>query len=120
MAKNESKTINWICAGIAAYFAGITIAGAIKRRKGIGKINPNRNGTRVIFKKFPDGDVIAFFPDEKWSYGQCASYVHMGQHGGADYGLIRELKPAKPNEYAPLLRELEYIGYDDLIIAHRV
>ena len=34
MAKNSSKTINWICAGIAAYFIGITIAGAVKRRKG--------------------------------------------------------------------------------------
>ena len=38
MAKNSSKTINWICAGIAAYFIGITIAGAVKRRKGIGKV----------------------------------------------------------------------------------
>lgn len=31
--KNSSKTINWICGGIAAYFAGITIAGAIKRKR---------------------------------------------------------------------------------------
>lgn len=38
MAKNSSKTINWICAGIAAYFIGTAIAGAVKRRKGIGKV----------------------------------------------------------------------------------
>ena len=38
MAKNSSKTINWICAGIAAYFIGITIAGIIKRKKGVNGI----------------------------------------------------------------------------------
>lgn len=38
MAKNSSATINWIVGGIAAYFVGSAIAGAVKRRKGIGKV----------------------------------------------------------------------------------
>ena len=46
MAKNSSKTINWICAGIAAYFAGITIAGIIKRKKGVNGIGTARKQKR--------------------------------------------------------------------------
>lgn len=38
MAKNSSATINWIVGGIAAYFVGSAIAGAIRRNKGIGKV----------------------------------------------------------------------------------
>lgn len=38
MAKNSSATINWIVGGIAAYFVGSAIAGAIRRSKGIGKV----------------------------------------------------------------------------------
>lgn len=34
MAKNSSTTINWIVGGIAAYFVGSAIAGAIRRSKG--------------------------------------------------------------------------------------
>lgn len=38
MSKNSNSTINWIAAGIGAYFVGSAIAGAIKRAKGIGKV----------------------------------------------------------------------------------
>ena len=97
---------------------------------GIGKINPNRNGTRVIFRTFKSGfdkgEVIALFPDElwmgadHWNTNYVASYMHVGQHAGADYmGVIQETKPATAREYAPLLRELQEIGYDDLIIAKK-
>lgn len=97
---------------------------------GIGKINPNRNGTRVIFRTFNSGiakgEVIALFPDDlwmgadHWNTNYVTSYMHIGQHSGADYtGMIMETRAAKPNEYAPLLRELKEIGYDDLIIAQR-
>ena len=34
MAKNSNTALNWIAGAAFAYFAGITIAGAIKRRKG--------------------------------------------------------------------------------------
>ena len=66
---------------------------------------------RIIFRKFPEGDVIALFPDQPEGRGRINSYQHVGQHGAADYQLIRELRPAKPAEYHDLLRELKNIGY---------
>lgn len=93
----------------------------------VGKVNPNRNGTRVIFRVFKSGvakgEVIAVFPDESWTGGRdYASYMHNGQHGAADYSITSSIytRPATPKEYTPLLRELEQIGYDDLVIAQRV
>jgi len=41
------------------------------------------------------------------------SYVHVGQHGAADYNLVvGQSKPAQPAEYAELKAELENIGYN--------
>jgi len=69
--------------------------------------------TAVHFRKWDNGDIIAIFPNEKADMrGNVMSYEHVGQHGGASPKLIRELKPAKPNEYAELKNELEkQIGY---------
>lgn len=69
--------------------------------------------TDVIFKVFPEGDVIAFFPglaatSKSW---QCLSYQHVGQHGPADVSLISKMKKATPEQYADLLDELEGQGY---------
>jgi hypothetical protein len=68
--------------------------------------------TPTIFRVF-EGEVIALFPtiiaDE---YGHCMSYQHVGQHGGANYLHVTEnSRPAKPEEYEDLLRELVDIGY---------
>ncbi len=70
--------------------------------------------TPTVFRVFPEGDVIALFPTiPDGSYGQCCSYLHVGQHGAADYGhVIRMTRRAEPGEYADLLRELASIGYD--------
>lgn len=44
------------------------------------------------------------------------SYMHIGQHGDADYqGVVSSTKLAKPEEYADLKKELESIGYDLLV-----
>jgi len=71
--------------------------------------------TKVIFKKWPKkegGDVIAFFPEvPEDSFDQCASYQHIGQHSGATISLIGDLRRATPEEYQPLFKELEGIGY---------
>ena len=71
---------------------------------------------KVIFRKFNDGgDIIALFPLEPWDVQgfHCSSYQHQGQHGGADTGIIRSgTRPAKPEEYASLKKELESIGYN--------
>lgn len=68
----------------------------------------------VIFRKFNDGDVIAFFPTEVDSFSQfeCLSYAKIGQHSTARVELITSLKKCTVEEYTPLLNEIEGI-YDD-------
>lgn len=75
--------------------------------------------TKVIFRRWRDGSIIALFPLEPWDVNglQCSSYMHNGQHGGANTGIVNgPTKPAKTEEYASLKKELESIGYDLEII----
>jgi hypothetical protein len=65
----------------------------------------------VVFRVFPEGDVIALFPGEDVSRRKINSYQRLGQHGGADRALIKELRKATRKEYGPLLAELKSIGY---------
>lgn len=69
--------------------------------------------TKVIFRIFPEGDVIALFPDEVADmHGNIMSYQRIGQHGAADPELINELTPARPSQYKALKNELEkHCGY---------
>lgn len=69
---------------------------------------------RVIFRTYPEGDVIALLPDQPcWRAGRCTCYQRVGQHGTADYtAVVASTRRATPDEYAPLLRELERIGYN--------
>jgi len=83
----------------------------------------NINGkckTIVIFRKYRDGDVVALFPDVKSDMkGNCMSYQHIGQHGGADYyWIVSTTQLATPREYKKLYQELLRQGYkkDDLEI----
>ena len=68
--------------------------------------------TLTIFRKFKEGEIIALFPEMREPHGLCMSYMHLGQHGSADYGIIRITKPATPEEYSDLKTELESIGYN--------
>jgi hypothetical protein len=70
--------------------------------------------TKVIFRKFDNGEVIAIFPEDVGSMNQftCQSYLHVGQHGSCDDVLIDELEPASLEEYINLYTELESIGYN--------
>lgn len=65
----------------------------------------------VVFRKFPDGAVIALFCDsaKDCNPGHVMSYMHIGQHGEASRTLGRNLRLATPDEYAPLLAELRRI-----------
>ena len=72
--------------------------------------------TAVVFRKMngKNGEIIALFAEEPAdAEGKlCSSYQHVGQHGAADYPhIIRNSKPAKPEQYAALKAELEGIGY---------
>lgn len=78
--------------------------------------------TPVVFRKFDDGAVIAIFPQELGTNNPytCGSYMQVGQHGSCDPSIVQITTLATPEEYAPLLRELQAIGYDDLIIRKRI
>ncbi len=78
--------------------------------------------TPVIFRTFRDGDVIALFPtipsDNEGH--NCSSYMHVGQHGDANYSALLPItRLATPNEYVDLQTELINIGYTDLKIYNR-
>lgn len=78
--------------------------------------------TKVVFRKWKNDDIIALFPNAPWSRSGCAitSYMHVGQHGAADYaGVIADTSPAQENEYKDLLNELKAIGYTDLRVVQR-
>ena len=69
---------------------------------------------RVVFRKYPNGDIIALFPDIPWNRhgNSITSYMHVGQHGGAHgNAVMSSTVPATAEEFTPLLRELEEIGY---------
>jgi hypothetical protein len=73
------------------------------------------NKINVAFRKFEDGEVIAIFlniyPVAKDSKAEVMSYMHMGQHGMCMECLVNELEKASKEEYTPLKKELEMIGY---------
>ena len=77
--------------------------------------------TRVVFRKFKDnGDILALFPYLSEGGASVESYMHVGQHSGADYQhCISITKPATPEEYKDLAAELESIGYNLLIRKRR-
>lgn len=67
----------------------------------------------VIFRKWPDGDILALFPEipADNAGNMCNSYGNAG-HSGADYhGCIARTKPATPAEYDDLTVELVRRGY---------
>ena len=76
--------------------------------------------TKVIFKKYYNGNIVAAFPQLIGTNSpftmQC--YEHVGQHYSGAESYLSILKPAKPQEYADLLTELQDIGYD-VKVSHR-
>ena len=78
--------------------------------------------TKVIFRKWRKGEVIALFPYLPWGKSGKAvtSYMQTGQHGPADYAeVIAATTPAKQTEFRPLLEELKSLGYNDLQVIQR-
>ena len=56
--------------------------------------------TKVVFRRFPDGEIIALFPDDPWNKSDytTASLLAVGQHGAADYQHVvaRPIRPPEP------------------------
>ena len=70
--------------------------------------------TKVIFRKWRNGDILALFPQIAADVAGllCSSYEHCGQHGAADYfHCIQHTKPALLADFTNLQDELETIGY---------
>lgn len=79
--------------------------------------------TRVVFRKFKEGDVIALFPDTMRSTPdgwRLESYQHVGQHCEADAEITSITKLATKEEYADLLDELNRVGYFDLRVVRKL
>lgn len=51
----------------------------------------------VIFRKFNNGEVIAWLPEVDVNKGMCMSYMHVGQHGEGIYPA--DTVPATEAEY---------------------
>lgn len=68
----------------------------------------------VIFRKFPEGDIIVLFPDrvENKDKHYINSYQHVGQHGEASVELITDLEIPTNRETWDLRWELINLGYD--------
>jgi len=76
-----------------------------------------RVGTSKEFK----GDVFVLFPYEiADSNGGVVSYQHIGQHSAADYDFcMRKSRKATTEEYAPLKKEMESLGYNVNLVLKR-
>lgn len=79
-------------------------------------VERDEHETVVVFRRWRSGskDVIALFPGVEWYGGTVASYMHVGQHSGADYlrvvGFTRPAREDEPDVRA-LMAELEGKGY---------
>ncbi len=75
----------------------------------------DKHKTKVVFRCYrDDGDCIALFPQNLADYHgyYCDSYMHVGQHGAADTGIVQnQTRLASPKEYKPLAKELRGLGY---------
>jgi len=74
---------------------------------------------KVIFRIWK-GEVIALFPEERERDGSVTSYMHIGQHSGADYDyIIRHSRPATEKKYKLLYKELVQVGYNMQVCKRR-
>jgi len=79
--------------------------------------------TKVIFRQFHDGDIIALFPeipaDNDGKY--CQSYQITGQHGGASYAhIIKNTVRAVCADYKDTHKELEKLYGYKITVYHRL
>jgi hypothetical protein len=82
--------------------------------------------TPVMFRMDKCGrrkEVTAVFPYDESTVGKPwlrTCYAHIGQHGACDWGwILQKTRPATPQEYEPLKRELERIGYQLKVVKRR-
>ena len=78
-------------------------------------MNRDPHKTKVVFRYFPAwSDCIALFPQIAGdNQGRtCSSYMHIGQHSGANPDcVVQQTRLATPMEYKLLAKELHQRGY---------
>lgn len=77
-----------------------------------------RHGDCVVFRRYPDGQIIALFPyDFVNEQGDCNSYMFIGEHGAADYfQVLSDTVRAAPKDYESLCKYLKSRGYKPRIM----
>jgi hypothetical protein len=76
--------------------------------------------TPVIFRKYPDGNVIALFPEKDNFTQPILSYQRNNPPGMVCYSeKIMMTIPARVNEYSELAKELTLQGYNLRVINKR-
>jgi hypothetical protein len=81
----------------------------------MGKIKQNNiEVTKVIFRQFANGEVIALFPElpADNNFSNCMSYMRIGQHGTASCGIYDDTFKPYTGKIDALKAELERIGYN--------
>jgi hypothetical protein len=76
---------------------------------------------RVDTSKEFKGDVFVLFPHEVADFdGGVVSYQSVGQHSAADYVFcMGKSRKANEEEYAPLKKEMETLGYNVNLVSKR-
>jgi hypothetical protein len=79
----------------------------------------------IILRRWPDGQLIALFPNIAATQGLIQAYEHIGQHGAADYMLvIGKTLPVSYSRNDPerdvFIKELKQIGYTPRFRRRRV
>ena len=85
------------------------------KRRSVGRGTKRHSATAVpvMFRIEKEGNALAVFPTIDEGRGMVQVYAHLGQHSSADMGYVRQnTRPAKPDEYESLKRELEGKPYD--------
>jgi hypothetical protein len=78
--------------------------------------------TDVIFRRFKQGnDLIAIFPHIGETNNGVLTYMHIGQHSGADYDTLLKNTKLVPDKrlYDDLRKELESMGYNLRVITRQ-
>jgi hypothetical protein len=62
-------------------------------------------------------EVFAYFPEiDGDNKGNKTCYAHIGQHSACSPEYVKECKRATKEQYQPLMKELEEIGYNLQVI----
>ena len=78
--------------------------------------------TKVVFRKFDNGEIIALFPEIPGTNDvlTMSSYMHVGQHGSAHLSVVSNTKLATEEDYSSLKNELENIVGYNLRVSQRI